>query len=1455
MMGHERDASPPSEDFRTSPDFAAVLDRLVEAAQAGDDALIGKILDERPEWRGALEEERAFLARIERTRPASPPALSLHTTVPDAVHELPMPLAQAWLAVLDAATTPARMEAAHFTCETYAVYLVAVAVGAYDASGEDDADVAASIQRLGRNGRPHVWLETMDTVCRWSTAPPRGPATGPRSPVLGRIHRRLEEEVEAESARKLLRWLERLNGNDPGRARPVTVRTFLDAVLAHHQAVAKRPGAMVRGTDAERTAEHLEAALADLLTTDSLLRGLACTYVRTIERISKDVFQHGVVDLRGTSPLNRRGGLLLTGRSLEPGRVYCNPPGGETPIPLHPFFIFQEGKTLRLTVSPERKGLSYSACLAGEGRIDRAVRPGGLGRIEALLIPRDRDERPPDRLLLAPGVKEVIGDFRILRQIGEGGMALVYLAEQRSIGREVALKVLHKSRLTSGFVERFRREGKAIGRLEHPNVVKVHSIGEDDGIPYLAMEYIPGDSLERLIRQSEGEEPGLPRAPGDRSTMETICRITREVALALDHAHQHGIAHRDVKPGNILLDEEGHAHLTDFGLAQERGKDSLTMTGDMVGTPHFLSPEQVAAKRIEVDHRTDIYSLGVTLYQMLTGTLPFMGETLEQILRQIALKEPTPPRRLNPRVPRDLETICLHAMEKDPDARYQSAFDMAEDLRAVTELRPILASRAGPVRRAWKLARRRPAVTVLATLFVVALLAWGLSTLHRMRQEAAQVEENLRLGRAMMEAGRESLALPYFQRVLELAPSEPEAKRAADRIRFMQQLERAYELAFDWDDPEDDTPLRQCLELLGRIERSGQDDGSVRLLKAQVLFRLGRIERARMQEALAFVQTLENTTVSPGIKLLKAAALEALDRPGAAALRQAAAGEAPEDDRDRMILAATCMAEGRWQEALEHYKAILKHADRNLEITAASQAARCCFWLRKYEDALEHLRLVERAQGRRPELLRRRAMYLYKMGDVATALRVLGDVIQRQADSAAIHMTRAHVLWEVRRFREALEDLNKAVALDPSFAPAYATRAQAHALVGDFAAAIQDANHALEIYPELQQARVLRAKFQLTLGTNLDARLERRAAMQAWNKAQADLEVVLEKQPRNAKALALRAQVYLRQKQFRFALEDAGQAIAIDPDLGQAQYVLGLIHYRIGDWDRALRHLNLAIERDPRFPGALDVRGHIRYERGLYKSALMDVNRALELEPSFVSALINRAWILLKLGRREEAETDVEKALERTRRPQAFLVRHVIRMMDQEWDAALSDCEAALALDPQLPETYLYLAQYYEKLVAEGIESAGQAHAHAVACYDECLRVVRDVPNRMLRGRVDAQREKAFLEASRAFLRGGEEPQGALALAIRGHAWMRKKKPEEALKDLELGIRESETGDAAVKPRKIEFLVAVNTLIELARLAELLREFDTAIELFRRVRKLDPEHPLALEGLRRLTER
>ncbi|MCI0586025.1 MAG: protein kinase [Planctomycetes bacterium] len=368
-----------------------------------------------------------------------------------------------------------------------------------------------------------------------------------------------------------------------------------------------------------------------------------------------------------------------------------------------------------------------------------------------------------------------VGDFRLIREVGRGGMGVVYEAEQVSLRRTVALKVLpgHVT-LPPEAVERFRREASTAARLRHSGIVEVYAVGEADGLHYFAMEFVEGMPLDRVIAKMREESPGTlggeavgaavsraahrrerpaategepvaprsaegarsasegargSRAPSsawNRTYIETVCRLAAEVADALEHAHRCGVIHRDVKPSNVLVREDGRAVLTDFGLAREEGLPSMTQTGEFAGTPYYVSPEQAMARRIPVDHRTDVFSLGVTLYELLTLRRPFDGETTQEVLARIVAKEAASPRKFNPLLPRDLVTIVQKAIEKDPDRRYATAGAFAADLRAFLSYRPIAARPAGAGTRVLKFARRHRAVSAAAGALLVGGIAAGI---------------------------------------------------------------------------------------------------------------------------------------------------------------------------------------------------------------------------------------------------------------------------------------------------------------------------------------------------------------------------------------------------------------------------------------------------------------------------------------------------------------------------------------------------------------------------------------------------------------------------------------------------------------------------------------------------------------------------------------------------------
>jgi serine/threonine protein kinase len=341
------------------------------------------------------------------------------------------------------------------------------------------------------------------------------------------------------------------------------------------------------------------------------------------------------------------------------------------------------------------------------------------------------------------------GEFEIGRVLGRGGMGVVYEAVQTSLGRRVALKVLGGGlSLTPQAVDRFRREAAAAARLHHTNIVPIYATGSEADIHYYVMELIDGPSLDCVLRKLRESEAGaaIPEAPGETIAYggfgptigsnalshssftsgshyyDNVARLIAGVADALEHAHYHGVLHRDVKPANLLLSSDGRLSLNDFGLARVLEEPSMTATGEFLGTPAYMSPEQITGGRVPIDHRTDVYSLGATLYELLTYCPPFVGSTRDQVLSQILYKEPAPPRRLNSRVPVDLETICLKALDKDPDRRYQTAGALAEDLRRYINRFAISARRASLLDRGMKWVKRRPAVAAASLLALVAVV-------------------------------------------------------------------------------------------------------------------------------------------------------------------------------------------------------------------------------------------------------------------------------------------------------------------------------------------------------------------------------------------------------------------------------------------------------------------------------------------------------------------------------------------------------------------------------------------------------------------------------------------------------------------------------------------------------------------------------------------------------------
>ncbi len=337
---------------------------------------------------------------------------------------------------------------------------------------------------------------------------------------------------------------------------------------------------------------------------------------------------------------------------------------------------------------------------------------------------------PPPPLRAERPLPRVDG-YDVLAEVGGGGMGVVYKALHLRLKRVVALKMLRPSAGVAsaeweGLLGRFRREAEALARLRHPNIVEVYDVGETpSGTPYFSLEFCSGGSLDARF-------DGTPLPPDEAA------KLLQTLARAMHAAHAAGIIHRDLKPANVLLAEDGTPKITDFGLARKLDEVGQTHSGTVFGTPSYMAPEQARGRSHEAGPAADIWALGAILYEALTGRPPFKADSVPDTLLQVMNDEPAPPRQLNPKVPRDLETICLKCLHKEPARRYSDAGALADDLGRFERGESIRARSTGVPERAWRWARRHPAVTLLLLVLgavlvggVAVLFAWQRAEFHR----------------------------------------------------------------------------------------------------------------------------------------------------------------------------------------------------------------------------------------------------------------------------------------------------------------------------------------------------------------------------------------------------------------------------------------------------------------------------------------------------------------------------------------------------------------------------------------------------------------------------------------------------------------------------------------------------------------------------------------------------
>ena len=665
-----------------------------------------------------------------------------------------------------------------------------------------------------------------------------------------------------------------------------------------------------------------------------------------------------------------------------------------------------------------------------------------------------------------------LGDFRIVREIGRGGMGVVYEAEQLSLGRSVALKVLpFAAMLDQRHLKRFKNEAHAAATLHHTNIVPVYAVGQERGVHYYAMQFIEGQTLEEIVadlRKMEGldgkddesdtgrsqlasdfasgkfasqRSPGphdvtsdfSPETETDRPDADpavtdaetkrevqasiathqstkspayfrSVAELAIQVAEALDHAHEAGVTHRDIKPSNLILDARGKVWITDFGLARLESDPGMTMTGDLVGTLRYMSPEQAMAQRVVIDHRTDVYSLGVTLYELLALRPAFSGDDRQELLRQIAFEEPRKLRRVNSSVPADLETIVLKATAKSANERYATAQDLADDLRRYLTDEPIKAKRPTLAQRTAKWSRRNK-VLVGAAVVVLILTTLGLAiSTVLISRERSLVDSQRQVAEGERDAARKA------------RNEAQQARDEADEARQLaEQVTQFLIDAFRSADPTRDGHTITVAELLEQASKRAKEEltdepllmASLLAVAGQTYLGLGLPHEAT--EVLGVAHAIRCEHLGPGhLDTLEptndlARALDSLGRYDEAiemfeetliSLRKAVGHEHECTLVTMNNLAAAYRSSGRCDKAIELHEETLKSMRKVLgsehpdTLTSMNNLAECYMSVGRYDEAIEMFE--ETLKSQRKILGPEHPHMLTSMGNLATAYGSVG---------------------------------------------------------------------------------------------------------------------------------------------------------------------------------------------------------------------------------------------------------------------------------------------------------------------------------------------------------------------------------------------------------------------------------------------------------------------------------